>query len=161
MIAIEDAAGADRSPEPASGTYRRLLCAGFGAPEAANLTALKNGLGICSRPWAVRELTHLMFLRESRRVGRRWSDTEDRVDRSDGTRVPAPVEGAPAPAVEDRASVPAVQSRHRDDIGPSDGRVTLLTMFRAMAGPSATLDLPRPSGPPRLDAAGESDSEGG
>jgi hypothetical protein len=36
---------------------------GFGDSEAANLTALRNGLGITTEPWTVRELSHLLFLR--------------------------------------------------------------------------------------------------
>ena len=148
-------------PELIGSTYRRLRRMGFDDPEAANLTALNNGFGITSQPWAVRELAHLLFLRESGRVGRRWSDADDRADCSDGTRVPVLVDRAPAPAVGDGAFVPAVHSRHRDDAVPSDGRVTLLTLFRSMAGPNATLDLLRPSAPPRLDAAGDSDRKGG
>lgn len=161
MTATIGAATSGSRPELISATYRRLRRMGFDDPEAANLTALKNGFGITSQPWTVRELTHLLFVHESRRVGRRWSDAEDRVDCSDGTRVPAPVNGAPAPTVEDRASVPAAQSRHRDNVDQAHGAVTLLTLFRSMAGPNATLDLLRPSAPPRLDAAGDSDSEGG
>jgi hypothetical protein len=115
----------------------------FDDAEAANLTALKNGFGITSQPWTVRELTHLLFLRELRRVGRRWSDADDRVDESDGLRVPA------------------VPSSRRENADPSDGRVTLLTLFRSMAPPNATLDLLRPSVPPRPDAAGDSDRKGG
>ena len=155
------AATSGSRPELISATYRRLRRMGFDDPGAANLTALKSGFGITSQPWTVREVTHLLFVRESRRVGRLWSGAEDRLDWSAGTRVPAPVDGAPAPTVEDGASLPAVRSRHRDDIDPSDGRVTLLTLFRAMAGPNATLDRLRPSAPPRLDAGGHSDREGG
>ena len=74
-------------PEMIGATYRRLQRMGFDDPGAANLTALGNGLGITEQPWTVRELVHLLFLRESRRVGR-WSGAGDRVVGSDRTRVP-------------------------------------------------------------------------
>lgn len=147
-------------PELISTSYRRLRRMGFGDPEAANITALKNGFGITSQPWTVRELAHLLFLHESRRVGRWWSDADDRVDGSDGTRVPTLVDGAPAPRV-DRAAIEPTESRHRDDADPSGGAVTLLTLLRSMAGPNATLDQLRRSSPPRIDAASGSDGEGG
>ena len=148
-------------PEQINDTYRRLRRMGFDAAEATNLTALRNGFGICAQPWTVREVTHLLFLRESQRVGRRWSDPDDRADGTEWSPVPAMVDRVPAPAVEDGASVPAVRSRHGDGAFPSDGRVTLLTLFRSMAGPDATLDSLRRSNPPRLDTAGDSEREGG
>jgi hypothetical protein len=71
------AATSGSRPELISAMYRRLRRLGFDDPEAANLTALTNGFGITSQPWRIRELTHLLFLRELRRVGRRWSDADD------------------------------------------------------------------------------------
>jgi hypothetical protein len=134
---------------------------GLDDPHAANLTALKNGFRITSQPWTVRELTHLLFLRESRRAGRRWSDADDRADCSHGSRVPGLKDRAPAPPVGDGPSSPAGPSKLRENADPADGRVTLLTLFRSMAPPNATLDLLRPSVPPRPDAAGDSDRKGG
>jgi len=64
-------ATADR-PRTISSTYRRLLSLGFDEREAGNLTAYVNGIAIGSVPWTVRELTHLLFLREMNRVGRCW-----------------------------------------------------------------------------------------
>jgi hypothetical protein len=40
------------------------------------------------------------------------------------------------------------------------GRVTLLTLFRSMAGPNAALDMLRPSAGPRRDVAGGMDGDG-
>jgi hypothetical protein len=134
---------------------------GFDDRDAANLTALSNGFGICAQPWTVREVTHLLFLHESCRVGRLWSDRDDRADGTEWSPVPAPVDRVPAAAVEDGASVSAVPSASGDGALSSDGRVTLLTLFRSTAGPDATLDSLRPSTPSRLDATGESDREGG
>jgi hypothetical protein len=87
------AATSGSRPELISATHRRLQRMGFADPQAANLTALMNGVGISSQPWTVRELAHLLFLRESSRVGRLWSDADDRVHGSDGTRVAAPRSG--------------------------------------------------------------------
>jgi hypothetical protein len=150
------AATSGSRPELISATYRRFRRMGFDDPQAANLTALTNGFGITTQPWRVRELTHLLFLSASRRVGRWWSDADDRVDCRDGMRVPPPVNRTLTPTVGDGASPRAMRSTH-GDCEPSDGRVTLLTLFRAMAGPNATLDLLRPPARPRLDP----DSEGG
>lgn len=161
MTADAGVATSRSRPELINETYRRLRRMGFDATEATNLTALSNGFGICAQPWTVREVTHVLFLRESHRVGRRWSDADDRADGTDWCPVPAMVDPGPARAVEDLASVPAVRSRPGGKALPSDGRVTLLTLFRAMAGPDATLDSLRPSSRPRLDADGDSDPEGG
>lgn len=148
-------------PELISATYRRLRRMGFDDPEAANLIALKNGFRITSQPWTLRELAHLLFLRDSCRVGRRWSDADDSADGSHGSRLPGPVDRAPAPPVGDGPSAPAVASKPREDADSADGRVTLLTLFRSVARPNATLDLLRPPVAPRPDAAGDSDPKGG
>jgi hypothetical protein len=131
-------------PELITATYRRLRWLGFDDPEAANLTAVMNGFGIASQPWRVGELTHLLFLRELRLTGRRWWDADDRADGTDTT---------PVPSLADRSP--------RDDADPSDGRVTLLTLFRSMAGPAATNDLLRRSAHLRPDAGGGSKRERG
>jgi hypothetical protein len=134
---------------------------GFDNAEAANLTAFKNGFGICSHPWAVSELTHLLFLRELSRAARRWSDADDRADSAHGTPDSAIAEPAARPGPVDRASAAGVGPTRRYDHDPTDGRVTLLTLFRAMTGSNATLDLLHPAAPPRPDAAGGADREGG
>ena len=89
MIATDAAATSGSRPEPVSVTYRRLQRMGFGDPQAANLTALTNGFGITSQPWRVRELEHLLFLRELCRTGRRWSVKSDRASRIEGSGLPA------------------------------------------------------------------------
>jgi hypothetical protein len=148
-------------PELINATYQRFRRMGFDDSEAANLTALKNGFGRTSQPWTVREVSHLLFLRESRHVCRRWSDADDRVDSTDWTRVPRIVDRAPTPAASHEMRAPAAQSTQRDGSDPSGGAVTLLTLFRSMAGPDARLDHLRRPGPPRLDARGGPDGEGG
>jgi hypothetical protein len=90
MTATIGAATSGSRPELISATYRRLGRMGFDDPEAANLTALKNGFGITSQPWTVREVTYLLFVRESCRLARRWSDADDRVNCPDGTRALSP-----------------------------------------------------------------------
>jgi hypothetical protein len=161
MTADAGVATSRSRPELIDDTYRRLRRMGFDDAEATNLTALRNGFAICARPWTVREVTHLLFLRESHRVGRRWSDTDDRADGTEWSLVPAMVDRVPAPPVDDGASMPAMPPRHGDGSLFSDGRVTLLTLFRSMAGPNATLDHLRPSAPLRLDAADDADREDG
>ena len=170
MIVIEGATGVDRSGGPASSgsrpelisvTYRRLRCMDFDDAEAANLTALKNGFGITSQPWAVRELTHLLFLRHLRRGSGRWTDLDDRADTRDRTSVPSVVRRTPAQAISGGAPAPFVQWNRGDDSEPTDGRITLLTLFRSIAGPDATLDHIRFPAPDRPDAGGGTDREGG
>ena len=134
MTATVGVATSGSRPELINAAYRRLRRAGFHDAEAANLTALRTGFAICAQPWTVREVAHLLFLRESRRVGGRWSDADDRADGTDSFPMPAMVDRVPAPAVKDG-----------DGALPPDGRVTLLTLFRSMAGPDATLDFRRPS----------------
>lgn len=116
---------ADARPELITVHYRRLRRLGFGAPEAANLVALRHGLRIGSRPWTIGELTHLHFLRTLRRSGRCWLDADRRVagDLAEGWRLPPP-------------------PRWYDE--PSDGRITLESLFRAVAGPTARLDALAP-----------------
>jgi hypothetical protein len=58
----------------------------------------------------------------------------------------------------DPATAPALG--RRAPVQPSGGAVTLLTLFRSMAGPTSTLDLLRPSVPLRPDVAGDADREG-
>ena len=62
--------------------YRHLRILGFDEHEAGNLTAFANGIAICPQPWTVRELTHLLFLREMNGAGHRWSNPEDRATNS-------------------------------------------------------------------------------
>jgi hypothetical protein len=161
MTATVGVATSGSRPELINDACRRLRRMGFDEAQATNLTALRNGFGICAQPWTVRQVTHLLFLRESCRVGRLWSNTDDRADGTEWSSVPAPVDRVPAPAVEDGASLPAVPSTRGDGALPSDGRVTLLTLFRSTAGPDATLDSLRRSIAARLDAASDSDREGG
>jgi hypothetical protein len=94
---------------------------GFDGPEAGNLTALKNGFQVASQSWTIRELARLLFLRELIRAHGVWSGADDRSNResSEEWRVP----------------------QRRDwDIDQPDGRVTLLSLFRGIAGPTAKLD---------------------
>ena len=88
-------------PDLIGAAYRRLRRMGFDDTGAANLTALKNGLGIAEQPWTVRELDHLLFLRESRRGGR-WSGAEDRLDASDRTRAPEAASSSFSPGTAQR-----------------------------------------------------------
>jgi hypothetical protein len=78
MTATIGAATAGPRPELLCVTYRRFRRMGFEDPVAANLTAVKNGFRITVQPWTIRELTHLLFVRESHRVGRRRLDMDDR-----------------------------------------------------------------------------------
>jgi hypothetical protein len=158
MSASLAAAISGSRPELISATYLRLRRMGFDGAEAANLTAVKNGFAITSQPWTVRELTHQLFLRQSR-SGRRWSHAGG-ADSGDRTPVSAIAEPTAAAA---GASPSRAGSTHRGDTDPSDGRATLLTLFRSMAGPNATLDFLRPSAShrPRPDAAGDAEREGG
>jgi non-heme chloroperoxidase len=152
MSASIGAASFGLRPELISATHRRLRRMGFSDPEAANLAALKSGFLITSQPWTVRELTRLLFLRELMRTHGEWSGTDDRADTSVSTSLSALV--GRTPADRDGASAPPRWLAHSDDSGPSDGRVTLLTLFRSLSGPDARLNPVRPSSPPGLDAAG-------
>jgi hypothetical protein len=145
-------------PQLISATYRRLQRLGFEDAEAANLSALKNGFAICSRPWAVIELTHLLFLRETCSTGRRWSQADDRADIAERTTLSAILERASAA---DGASASPAGSPHPENAVQSNSPVTLLTLLRAMAGPDATLDFRRPGAAPRFDATGDANREGG
>jgi hypothetical protein len=58
------------SAYPARSTYRQLVAKGLDPNEAANLTAFMNGISIGAQPWAINEVSHLLFLRELNRVGR-------------------------------------------------------------------------------------------
>lgn len=161
MSASFGAATTGSRPELITATYRRLRRMGFDNAAAANLTAFKNGIGICSRPWAVSELTHLLFLRELGRSGRQWSDGRDRADSPDRAPASAIAEPDARQGPEGRASAAGVGSTRRDDHVPTDDRVTLLTLFRAITGSNATLGLLHPATPPRPDTAGGADREGG
>jgi hypothetical protein len=161
MRATIGSATAGPRPGLISATYQRLRRMGFEDPAAANLTALNSGLGLSSQPWTIREVNHLLFLRESRRVGHRWSHADDRVDGTDWTGVPPMVDRAPAAAASHEPRVTAAQSSQRDGSDPTPGPVTLLTLFRSMAGPDASLDDLRRPASPRLDAGGGPDGEGG
>lgn len=154
MSASFGAATSESRPELISATYRRLQRLGFDDAAAANLAAVKNGFAIISQPWTVQELTHLLFLRELRHAGRRWSDPDDRAD--SGVQAPASVIAERA-AADDRAPASPPGGTHLCNADPSDGRVTLV---RSMAGPNATLDLFRRSALPGPGAAGGRDGEG-
>ena len=58
------------SAYPARSTYRQLVSKGLQPNEAANLTAFVNGISVGAQPWAINEVSHLLFLRELNRVGR-------------------------------------------------------------------------------------------
>ena len=65
------ATSAQPSPaSPATSTYRELISRGLEPSEAANLTAFLNGLAVVEQPWKINELSHVLFLRELRRLGR-------------------------------------------------------------------------------------------
>lgn len=51
-------------------TYRRLLVRGLAPDEAANLTAFLCGIPIAEVHWSLRQVNHLLFLREMARTGR-------------------------------------------------------------------------------------------
>lgn len=51
-------------------TYRRLLMRGLAPDEAANLTAFLCGIPIADVHWSLRQVNHLLFLREMARTGR-------------------------------------------------------------------------------------------
>lgn len=121
-------------------TYRRLRILGFDECEAGNLTAYVSGIAIGSQPWTVRELTHLLFMREMYRVGRRWSNADDRT------------------AIEERRP-PTSGSKPRDSHS-SNERVTLLTFSRGVSRLSAN-QHPAPPGYRSSDAPGHRDREGG
>jgi hypothetical protein len=66
-------------PHSAAATYRQLVARGLDPNEAANLTAFLNGLDIGPQPWAISEVSNLLFLRELVRTGRLGrGDWEDR-----------------------------------------------------------------------------------
>ena len=58
------------SAYPVRSTYRQLVSRGLEPNEAANLTAFVNGISVGTQPWAINEVSHLLFLRELNRVGR-------------------------------------------------------------------------------------------
>ena len=120
------AATADRQGTISS-MYRHLRILGFDEHEAGNLTAFANGIAICPQPWTVRELTHLLFLREMNGAGHRWSNAEDRA------------------AIGDDRLGPIVGPNPRD-AGPSHGPVTLLSLFRGMSGAGASAEHHAPPG---------------
>ena len=126
-----------------SATYRRLRILGFDEREAGNLSAYVSGIAIGPQPWTVRELTHLLFMREMYRVGRRWwSGADDRAAAVDGPRSP-------------------IGGRKPLDRDGSDERVTLLTFFRGMSGPGANLEQLAPPAHRDTDVLGDRDREGG
>jgi hypothetical protein len=145
-------AGSAATHRTLSATYHRLRVLGFDESEAGNLTAYLSGIPLCAVSWTVREVAHLIFLRELRRVSRRWSDAEDRADSADRTPASAIAQRVPASGFDDGAPASAGPSTPRGGADRSDGRVTLLTLFRSMAGPNATFDLLRPSTGTQPDA---------
>ena len=141
MSASFGAATLGSRPEPLSAAYRRLRQLGFDDPAAANLTALRSGVPIGSQPWKVRELAHLLFLRELANTRGEWNGTDDRATNVvEGWRI--------------RRRMP----RYLDE---SDGRITLLTLFQAAAGSAATLDHPAPRALRPPSASPETRREGG
>jgi hypothetical protein len=59
------------------------------------------------------------------------------------------------------ATVGVATSGSRPELINATFRRLLVTLFRSMAGPDATLDLLRSSVPPPPDAAADSDRKGG
>ncbi|HWP63830.1 MAG TPA: hypothetical protein VNO86_10195, partial [Candidatus Binatia bacterium] len=55
---------------PTRAIYRLLVLRGLSEAEAANLTAFLCGLQVSERPWQLREVNQLLFLRELHRRGR-------------------------------------------------------------------------------------------
>ncbi len=51
-------------------TYRRLLMRGLTTDEAANLTAFMCGIPLADVHWSLRQINHLLFLRQMARTGR-------------------------------------------------------------------------------------------
>lgn len=123
-------------------TYRRLRILGFDECQAGNLTAYVSGIAIGQQPWTVRQLTHLLFLRQMNDVGRRWSGRDDRA---------APVAGARLPI--GRSKPPEADS--------PDGRATLPSLFRGRSGSGADLTPVVPPGYRAADSLGDRDREGG
>jgi hypothetical protein len=132
MSASIGAATSGSRPELVTATYRRFQQLGFDDPEAANLAAIKSGFPVGSRPWKVRELAHLLFLRDLASARGEWSGAGDRASTHVG----------------DGWRLPARTARYTDQ---ADSRITLLTLFQAAAGSTATLDriAPRALRPPR------------
>ncbi len=50
--------------QTASAAYRQLVARGLNPREAGNLTAYLHGIAIGDQPWAVREVSNLVFLRQ-------------------------------------------------------------------------------------------------
>jgi hypothetical protein len=86
MTATVRVATSGSRPELINDMYRRLRRIGFDDAEAANLTALRNGFGMCAQPWTVRAVAH-----PERRVrlltsfGARWPSSP----RGQATAIPA------------------------------------------------------------------------
>jgi hypothetical protein len=55
--------------QPVRSTYGQLISRGFDPAEAANLTALVNGIPVDMQPWTTTGISHLLFLRELSRAG--------------------------------------------------------------------------------------------
>jgi hypothetical protein len=109
-----------------STTYRRLQILGFDEREAGNLTAYVSGIAIGRVPWTLRELTYLFFLREMNRVGRGWSNADDRA----------------APDAGDGSRSPRCTARSTDG---SDGEITRQSRFRAASGMAPIPERPASS----------------
>jgi hypothetical protein len=114
--------------EPLLLIYRRLRRLGFDDAAAAHLVALKGGFRLGTGPWKVGQLAHLLFLRELASANGEWTGAEDRASTRIG----------------DGWRVPPQTPRNRDQ---SDGRITLLSLFQAVAGSATTLDRLAPMAP--------------
>ena len=53
-------------------SFRELVVRGLAPWEAANITAIVAGIPLVAKPWALREVVQLVFLRELREAGA-WS----------------------------------------------------------------------------------------
>lgn len=65
----EAASAHSSAGSPATSSYQDLVARGLDTNEAANLTAFINGLTVRIQPWKIRELSHVLFLRELCRSG--------------------------------------------------------------------------------------------
>jgi len=141
MTATVAAVTSGSRPELICDTYRRLQRMGFTDGQAANLVALRCGVVVATRPWTIRELAHLHFLRETRRVGRRWSGADDRAAATDELRSGISADRTSAHGV--GLSEPAAPTGRRDGADPLDGAARFLAVLQSLAGADPTLELLR------------------
>lgn len=137
MSASFGAATSESRPELIHATYRRLRQLGFDDPVAANLTAFGSGFLIGTQPWKVRELTHLLFLRELASTRGEWTGAQDRAL----TNVDDGLAGAPT-----GAALPGSERRpdHPADALPGRGRLGGNPGSARTEGPTPPMASPEP-----------------